>query len=341
MLGVADRVAREHLRLVRVKEDFISSACPFHKGGQEAHPSFWINRHSGEWGCFSCSAKGRSLKTLLRELGIRNTKVEAEIDAYQEEAKETRKILKAKAQKKSRATFKGECVLPESVLGVFDFAPRPLLDDGFDKDLLRAHDIGFDKRYLRITFPIRDVFGNLIGISGRSVDGALPKYKVYEGTRMVEGRKIEGELSEWFPWYSSTGIRNHLWRAHTFYDDVLKETSEHVIIVEGYKAALWMVQNGWFNTVALMGSKMSRAQERLIFKLGTPVWVLLDNNRPGREGSLEISRKLARGTFPVYECRYPTEVDDAAQPDDLSPEALEDMLSTAKRVGGRQYGDRV
>ena len=49
MLGVADDIAKEYLNRVRVKDRYISAACPFHKDGQERHPSFWIDRETGAW----------------------------------------------------------------------------------------------------------------------------------------------------------------------------------------------------------------------------------------------------------------------------------------------------
>lgn len=33
--------------------------CPFHKAGQESHPSFWVDVERGTWGCHSCKAGGK------------------------------------------------------------------------------------------------------------------------------------------------------------------------------------------------------------------------------------------------------------------------------------------
>jgi DNA primase len=339
VIGIADRIAEKHLRLLKFKSDFISAACPFHKGGTERHPSFWINRSKGEWGCFSCSEHGSNLKQLLRKLGVPSGPLEAEIDQAIEESKDTKQLEERKRKLDQRKSFKGASILPEGLLGVFDLAPKSLLDAGFDKQLLRKHDIGFDKKRMRITFPIRDVFGNLIGISGRTVIDEYPKYKVYEGTRILEGKTYLGELSEYFPNYCSTGIRDHLWRGHFVYDDLLHERTSQLIVVEGYKAALWLVKHGWLNTVAIMGSRMSYNQERLIRRMGTETWVLLDNNKPGRDGSYTITRKLACSSTPIYECTYPEHCDEATQPDNLTELEIEDVLSTAKRVGGiYRYG---
>jgi DNA primase len=336
MHDVADAIAREHLRLVRVKDDFIASACPFHKDGQERRPSFWINRLTGEWGCFACPERGTNLRDLLQGLGIRSRKLDGVIEEAVREAKQHRNIEKVRRKKKARAEFRGVHVLPEALLGVFDWTPIKLIEENFSEEILLAHDIGFDRERERITFPIRDAYGSLIGISGRTVkpDG-YPKYKVYEGITEQDGIKSNNELGEWFPDYSAEGIRDHLWRAHFIYSDIYQDKSKQLIIVEGYKAAMWLVQQGWFNTVALMGSRMSSAQERLVRRMGTETWIFLDNNEAGITGTDALQDRLGSATFPVYLCQYPHEYDEDCQPSDLDGDEIESILSSAVRARGR------
>jgi DNA primase len=336
MYGLADQIAEEHLTRARVKDDFISAVCPFHAGGQERHPSFWLNRMTGKWGCFACQAGGSDLKYLLRELGISNQKIEAELEEARKDAAKAIKITEAKRKKKAKASFKGVHVLPESLLGVFDFMPMDLVSQGFSEELLEAHDIGFDKRNQRITFPIRDAFGNLVGISGRStLPGESPKYLLYNGRRRFGKKEDLGELGEWFPGYSNDGVRDHLWRSHVVYEDLMTGKWDQLIVVEGYKAAMWMVKHGWNHTVATMGTKMTDAQERLIRRFGADVFIFTDNNDPGQEAASYWSKRLARSTFPVYRVHYPSYCEETAQPDDLTEEELEEVLRNSERVGGR------
>ena len=337
MLGIADTIAEEYLHLVKIKDDYISAACPFHKGGEETHPSFWINRHVGNWGCFSCSMHGGNLKKLLKEMGIASRRINTQIDAAAKEAELVQSRERVRAQKKARATFQGTHSLPESLLGVYDWLPEVMIDMGFTEEILLEHDIGYDRERDRITFPIRDIFGKLIGVSGRSTIGDLPKYKVYTGKHIVDGKEVLGELGQWYPDYSSEGIRDHLWCGQFVYPELTKNPRGQLIIVEGYKAALWLKLHDWKTTVALMGSKMSRGQERLIRRMGVETFVLLDNNDPGQEGADQICQRLGVSTFPVYRCSYPRYCDENAQPDDLDEGELEEVLSTSKRVGGKPY----
>jgi DNA primase len=336
VFGLADKIAEEHLNRVRFKSDYVSAACPFHKGGQERHPSFWIHRETGAWGCFTCNAGGSSIKYMLRELGQSSRKIEAEIEEAEKDAEKAIKIVQAKRRKKARESFEGEYVLPESLLGVFDYLPVDLVDAGFPEKLLRSHDIGWDQRNSRITFPIRDLQGQLIGISGRSTrPGEAPKYLLYNGRRVLDGKEVLGELGEWFPSYSNESVRDHLWNIHNVYEDLISGQWKQLIVVEGYKAALWMIKHGWHHTVAVMGTKMTEKQERLIRRFGSEVFVFTDNNVPGQEAADKWCQRLAVSSFPVYRVRYPGHLSESAQPDDLSDQELDEVLQEAERVGGR------
>ena len=342
MQGLVDQIAQEHLTRIQIKEDFVAAACPFHKGGQESHPSFWINRENGYWGCFACEARGSGLKWLLKELGVGSVSIDSQLDEAERQAKKTEGIRKLREKVKNRRSFKGDFILPDALLGVFDFLPLDLVDQGFTKETLRSHDVGFDKRNDRITFPIRDLFGNLIGISGRAtMVGDEPKYLVYNGRRMIDGKEVKGELGAWYPGYSNDGVRNHLWGLDKCYQDLFDASDSQIIIVEGYKAALWLRQLGWTETVALMGARMSATQERIVRSLGADVFVLLDNNYAGLEGAKGICQRLALGSSKVYRCRYPSHRDEDTQPDDLEDEELEEVLCTAQRVGSKRGRENV
>jgi len=340
VLGLADSIAQQYLRRVRIKSEFISAVCPFHKEGTESHPSFWVNRQTGHWGCFTCEAHGGGLKWLLKDLGVGTAGFAERLKEAEKQASKTADLEKSRTRRKNKKSFAGEYTLPDALLGVFDFLPLDLVDAGFDKKILKEYDVGYDRRNNRITFPIRDLFGNLVGISGRAtLIGDEPKYLVYNGKRVLDGKETMGELGEWYPEYSNESVRDNLWGMDKRYNALLNNESgeEYLIVVEGYKAALWLIQHRWINTVALMGSRMSPCQERIIRKLGVPVFVLLDNNLPGREGSRNICQRLAVSTFPVYEVRYDRDCESSTQPDDLDEEEITKALNSAIRVGGRSY----
>lgn len=339
MEEVVDEIAQQYLEGVRFKSEYLSARCPFH--GPDRHPSFWMHRGTGKFGCWACGSSGSSLVWFLKELGVRRRDIDYAIKEAEKDRNHRAKIAKLKKQKAARADFRGTSTLPDNILGLWDYCPVALLEDGFQEEVLKAHDVGFDQTRLRITFPIRDVAGALIGVSGRTVDGSFPKYKVYQGkhdivTENGDTIRVPGELGEWFPDYSSKDIRNHLYRENFVYEPCFNgkpSKADKLIVVEGYKAALWLVQMGYAFTVALMGSKMTPTQERLLRRMGMPIYILLDNNEAGQVGADYMADRLGNCTKPVYRCFYPDSYGDDAQPDDLKTvEEIEEVLQTAPRA---------
>lgn len=335
MTYLADEIAEDHLEKVKSRGDYLQASCPFHSDNT---PSFWVHRESGRWGCFSCQESGSDLGYLLKAIGAGTTRViQQKLKNARENRRKNASFEKKRQQVKAQRELKGVHTLPEALLGVYDFLPMDLIDNGFEEAILNAHQIGYDRGNDRITFPIRDFVGQLIGISGRATEkGKHPKYKVYTGKRIVEGREDLGELGEWFPDYSSSDIRDHLWRAHLVFDDIYHgRNKDGLIIVEGYKACLWLVQLGFHNVVALMGAHMSATQERLIRKMGTKTWILLDANEAGQKGTANISDRLGNASFPVYACHYPSDCPLEAQPDDFDLPGAQWLLDNATRATGK------
>lgn len=340
MEGLIQEIAEEYLQNVKHQNTgYLYASCPFH---EDRKPSFYINKETGSWGCWSCNEKGRDIVQLLKAIGVDSSKAKNAVEHAKREYKKTESSRKALAKVQAKKSGLGQYRLEEDVLGVYDWTPVAL-EETFGEELLLDHQIGFDRERERITFPIRDIDGNLIGISGRKTNPADwgPKYKVYQGYHVnSDGVRVPGELGEWFPDYSSEGIRDHLWRGDKVFWPTIHGELEDLIIVEGFKAALWLVKCGYGNTVALMGARMTPAQERLILKMKQPTWVFLDNNRAGRSGSKDICWRLGSARFPVYEVRYPEYASEEAQPDDLSEEEIDMCLDSAKRVAQRMKRKR-
>lgn len=338
MREIIDDIARQNLRDVRVKDAFISAICPFHKGGQEKSPSFWVRRDDGGWGCFTCHCGGRDIQSLLTALGTGGAAYTKQLKEVEKELRSQAKINKVLQDASRLRDFKALYPLPEALLGVYDWEPTDLVEAGFDAELLKAEDIGYDRARERITFPVRDIYGTLCGISGRQPEGLTPKYKFYTGWHVFNGKRLPGELGEDFPSYNADDVRNHLWGGHFIFDDLFNNRFDQLIVVEGYKARLWLKQCGWTYVVAAMGSALSRQQVRCIQTMGPETWVLFDNNTPGRDGSIKACEQLAAEGVTVYEVSYPEEAPEWVQPDDMDPSDLESMFMKAKRVLRRSGG---
>lgn len=303
-----------HIRFKNEEQDSdnLPAFCPFHKGGQEKTPGLYVyvgptkGRHvTGHAFCHTCQ-EGWSLRGLLAKLGVKNTKHINQLLEFQEdEGPKKKKLIELDFTLP---------VIPEAVLGLFDFAPLALIKEGFDRKTLRAFEIGFDRRRKKITFPIRSHLGPLAGISGRDVLGIGPRYKIYTD-----------ELEEAVPGYEFKKGRV-LWGLHRFYDDAVQcRLTQPVVVCEGFKAAMWVFQNGYENVVALIGASATREQRHLLSLVGNDVVIFLDNDNAGRDATLKLLDRIDPTYVRVVD--YGTEK--PVSPDDLDRETIENIVSGA------------
>lgn len=296
-----------HIRFQNADQDLdnLAAFCPFHKGGQEGSPSLYVyvgepqppRTIPGHSFCHTCQ-EGWSLKRFFKKLEkpypFKGRKHE------QQEEQETKK------KEKWKPDF--TCpILPEQILGVYNYCPRDLLTAGFTKETLRAYDIGYDRRLKRIIFPIRDHKGNLVGISGRLPNGLNPRYKIYRE-----------ELHEVYPGYELKKGRV-LWGLHTFYAEAMKSSIPGpVVVCEGFKAAMWVRQSGFSKVVGLMGAAMTREQALLLSRVSEEVVLFLDNDAAGQTA---VEKVLSGHMLdPVKIANYGTAK--PISPDDLSGEQV-------------------
>jgi DNA primase len=237
-------------------------------------------------------------------------------------------------------------VLPEYVLGAYDRCPLQLVEDGFTEETLARYDVGFDRNSNRITFPVRDHMGRLVAISGRASDeGVIPKYKVYDAappTKTKPAGELHGVVEDYVP-----NNRDYLYGFNDVYPIRFFNPNEKhapLIVVEGYKACLWLRQLGFAHTVALQGSSMTPAQRRQLNKLRGPYYIFLDHepgkafpDDRGRCAAVTIAERLSSAGR-VFLCIYPgytdqdpfTEKKQGTSPDDLNKTEINNLVESAQ-----------
>lgn len=335
----------------RSGDNNVLTRCPFHKEGQEKRPSFSINTEKGVYHCFTggCPAGSGSIKKLLELLNLPQNKVQEHMSAIQpfiQNSQRTHALQKVKAFK-NIDPFKAEYPLTSAIQGVYDFCPVSLLEKGFDQNLLKEMGVGYDVKNNRIMYPIHDMYGSLAGYSGGATkyttEYTWQKYRVYSGSfRDSSGKPVSGDYGDWFDqWFSDEyevpsteyRVRNHhyLWNFHRVWERRVADpySVPDIYVVEGFKACLWMMQSGYPNTVALMGSSISDRQQQLLQKTGCAIVLCLDNDEAGRSGTVKVGKSLyqsVHGRLAVVQ--YP-EGDDNTQPDDYASEQLRTMVGSS------------
>tara|TARA_Y100000114_G_C11749814_1_gene323637 strand:- start:783 stop:1760 length:978 start_codon:yes stop_codon:yes gene_type:complete len=313
------------LKDMRRSGEGFRSTCPLCNHAR----TFLISNVTGMFVCFNsrCSQKG-GLSKLLYLIGLSSQEVSAQMEGVRLEDPPTvfdrvRSIQDSK-------------ILPEYILGAYAFVPNSLLRAGFTEQILAEHQVGYDHRSSRITFPIRDHIGRLVAVTGRADPHGYPRYLVYED----EYRSI-------FPGYRADN-RRHLYGIDTVYAAKYINSSDcsPIIIVEGYKACLWLRQHGYKNTVALQGDSMTPTQELMLKRMRGEKIVLLDNE-PGKQLSvprkgcrafsiarrLRVADRVRIGTYPTGTKGY--------SPDDLGEAGLEFAISNAKTLLERRLSDGI
>lgn len=270
--------------------------CPFH---EDNDPSFCMSSVNGLFICYGCGVEG-NFRKFLTMLGMTAQEIHLHYGV-------TLKTLASNAPPPKDLARPNVVMdinrhIDEDLLGLFYYCPEDLLAEGFTEETLREFGVGVDKWHNRITFPLRDLEGHLVGISGRAMSlSQEPRYKVY----------LE-EYKTWeLPAYN-TDKSNLLWNVHTMFSEVSRlYPSPVVAIVEGFKAAMWLKQAGIKYVVALMTKKMSPAQKWILNRMGGDYRLMLDNDEAGIGGTINASRELQKSSLVKiveYDGHQPTDV---------------------------------
>lgn len=291
----------DRLGIEIVREDDLGelwSRCPFH---DDRKPSWSISteKPGNPSNCFSCGARARTLIGLIamkRGGDMEDAKrwLNKYVDTTTYVLRGESIIVVPKVE--------SDAEMDEAILSTFVPCRHPyMLKRGFSTDFLDREGILYDRNTRRVIFPVRNSKRLLVGVVGRTVVGAEPKYYFYNN--FPKSRYLMGE--------------------HRIKDD------EAVHIVEGAVDYLRCIQHGFTQTVALMGCQVSAKQTEKLRKMGAKRFTLmLDNDEAGMDGNRALKNAL-RGVAPLRLPRYP---DGLKDPGDATKEQLRGMISGAELV---------
>lgn len=151
--------------------------------------------------------------------------------------------------------------IPDTILGYYDrCVVAPFLSDGISADVQEEMQIGYDQLTNRITIPIRDVYGTLVGVKGRWFDTKVPeginKYMYLE--RCNKGQILYG-----------------LYRAIPYI-----KRKRCCYVVESEKGVLQGMSMGINNIVASGGWNMSDCQIEMLSRLCVEIVLCFDQDIP-------------------------------------------------------------
>ena len=148
----------------------------------------------------------------------------------------------------------------------------------------------YDMFSRRITFPLWDKDGNIVGFSARIYrnEKNTSKYVNSRETKLFK----KGET---------------LYNYHHAREFV--KTEKSVIVVEGFMDAIRLSIEGVKNVVALQGTALTKEQINLLKKLHVKVILCLDNDTAGETATLSNGERLLKEGLEVYVIRLSGEKD--------------------------------
>lgn len=158
-------------------------------------------------------------------------------------------------RKRKRREIQPNPVLSESIL--HEFIPYPSYDwiqEGISYKTQKLYGIGFDIESRRIIIPLRNRFGQLVGVKGRLIKTEDDPERKYLYLYRCQNRY------EWFNFHY----------AHTY---ILID--KKVYIFESEKSCMKAFDAGIYNTVAIGASDISEEQAQMIKQLGLDVEIVL------------------------------------------------------------------
>jgi DNA primase len=288
----------------------LEGRCPIHRGRRA--DAFQVNLSKNAFQCFACQAQGNVLDFVaaMEQCSVREA---ARLLEQRWSMAEPAQVLGAPAaapprrfqQEKGNWLGKnegGNRRLSFTLRGIDSSHPY-LAARGISLGTAARFGVGFydgpGVMSGRMVIPIHDQRGELVGYAGRSVNGAVPKYRLPAG-------------------FQKSQVLFNLHRAAG-----LGERA--VVVVEGYFDCLKVHQAGYPGVVGLMGLSLSESQERLLLERFRRVVLMLDGDHSGCRATERLATQLA-GKCPVQVVQVPP----GKQPDQLGRDEIAALLVAIK-----------
>ena len=289
-LSITD-IINNYVPLVKKGQNYWG-CCPFHN---EKTASFSVNEEKGFYHCFGCGEHGDIISFLMK---IKNLDFKSAITELAELANLKIPEFNERKNKEQNNYYD----IMSKIADIYhnnllkkenEFALEYLKKRGFNLEIIKKYKIGYslkqnqissnfinykdDIMYKlgilrkgdfgkydffknRIMFPIYDSKGNIVAFSGRSIDGSDPKYINTIDTEIFHKRKILFGLNF---------AREFIYKKN------------RSIFVEGQIDVIKMQTNGFEETIAPLGTALTKDHLSLICKLNRNIIFCFDGDTAG------------------------------------------------------------
>ena len=154
---------------VRRTGDNVMIQCPFHKEGQETKPSMGIS-DEGECHCFTCGWSGSLDRFISNLYGYEDNGkygkyfLLSRLDSFEMPKREIHLAFE-----KPDITEESKDVIEDSLLAQYRYTHPYMYERHLTDKLIDFFDIGYDCDTNSITFPIKDIDGDVVFVAMRSI----------------------------------------------------------------------------------------------------------------------------------------------------------------------------
>ncbi|MGM9995870.1 MAG: DNA primase [Campylobacter sp.] len=284
--------------------------CPFH---DDKSPSMHVSTSRGLYHCFACGAGGDAIKFVMEyeklsypqaieklasmfgiELEYSNEKTQKKDNSLKEILELLNNYYKTELFNPANAAalqYLKERALSPAMIEKFELGWAPPSQNTINLlqkneiEAIKAFNAGVIKNgergvYAsfsnRITFPIYNHIGSIVGFGGRTISDHPAKYinspqsEIFDKSRVLYG-------------YDKA-------RAAIF-------KSGEVIICEGYMDCIMLHQAGFFNAVAVLGTALTPKHLPLLKKENIKVILSFDSDTAGQNAALRSAELLSRSSI--------------------------------------------
>ena len=260
--------------------DYISQYCDFEeKNGEywalsplkdENTPSFSVSTEKQYFYDFSSGIGGNILTFIQKYNGCDLYKAIDILKKYAnitEDVQVNQRLISTKVFKrfkkpKQKPRESKSMILEPNYMERYEFDELKLkswIDEGIPLEVLKKHGVMYDVFSDRIVHPIYNMSGDIINISGRTLD---PDFKL---------KKIRK-----YTYFKPLGDLDTIYWLYQNRDEIIRRNE--VILFEGAKSVMIAESWGITNTGAILTSHLNPLQLRILIKLGVKVVFALDED---------------------------------------------------------------